>query len=65
MNEDDNPLGEHHYQQIVTGLATAERALRNIARAKLAGIDMSVQEAQIKDTQARLLQVKSVYFPGR
>lgn len=65
MNDTDNPLSETHYQEIQRGLEAAQRGLANIARAKMAGIDMSAAEQQIKDSQARLLAIKQVYFPGR
>ncbi len=65
MDAPDNPLSEQHYQQLVDGLAAAQRGLAHIELAKRAGIEVSAAEAQLLDTQSRLLKIKQVYFPNR
>ncbi len=65
MPDTDNPLNEEHYQQIIRGLEQADKGLRQIARAKSAGIDLSAMEKEFRDTQAKLTALRQVYFPGR
>lgn len=59
------PLTEEHYQQLRNALDQINQTKQQIELAKRAGIDVSASEAQLADTETKLRQIKSVYFPGR
>lgn len=65
MSNGDHPLTESHLQEIQRGLDNIKLAQRQIQLAKMAGIDVSAAEAQALEAQAKLTQIKQVYFPGR
>ena len=58
-------LGEEHLASINDALAKAKTAESEIKLAKLAGIDVSAQEAELKASLDKLHSIKQVYFPGR
>ncbi len=59
------PLGERDLEQINTALAEIESAEGIIAQAKQAGIDLTRQETEARETKAKLLRIKQAFFPGR
>lgn len=61
----DHPLTEEHLTRINEGLAGIDKAMKQIALAKRAGIDISKTEAEAIEAQSKLQQIKQVYFPGR
>lgn len=63
--EFQNPLTEEHLNQINNALEAAQFARSQIDMAKRAGIDVASHEQQLNTNEARLLQIKQVYFPGR
>lgn len=65
MTSPNSPLTLDHLQQIKNSLSVIEQAEAQISLAERAGIDMTNQKAQIADSKAKLLQIKSVYFPGQ
>lgn len=58
-------LGEQDLEQINGALVEIEDAEAIIAQAKQAGIDLSRQEAQARETKDKLLRIKQAFFPGR
>ena len=50
--------------RIDKALSAIADAKREMAKAKSAGIDVSVQEASINESESKLLAIKRVYFPG-
>lgn len=62
---DGNPLTEDHLAAINAGLEQAVVARRAIALAERAGIDVAAAKAQLDINEAKLKQVKQVYFPNR
>jgi hypothetical protein len=58
-------LNTEHLDQIKAGIAAANEALAQIAKARMAGIDMSAQEQTLKDNLDKLQRIKQVYFPGQ
>jgi hypothetical protein len=65
MQSTSHPLDESHYQEIMRGLAAVADGLSQVQKARLAGIDLSAVEQELRDAQQKLTQVKNVYFPGR
>jgi len=65
MQSNSHPLTEAHYNEIQNALAEAQNGLNQVAKAKLAGIDLPDLEQEIKEHQAKLIRIKNVYFPGR
>ena len=61
----DGPLGERDLEQINGALIEIENAEKIIAQAKQAGIDLTPQEAQARETKEKLLRIKQAFFPGR
>jgi hypothetical protein len=49
--------------KIKKAIAAAEETLKDIEKAKRAGIDVSEQEKSITDSLKQLRQIKQVYFP--
>ncbi len=62
---DDSPLSEQHFTQIQQALAALDRADRHIQMARMAGIDVALQEKASAEARDKLLRIKQVYFPGR
>lgn len=60
-----NPLPESRLPEINQAIQNAENALAGIAKARLAGLDMTAEENQLNDALKRLRLIKNVYFPGR
>lgn len=60
-----SPLNEENLQQITQALETIRVGLEHVALAKSAGIDVKAQEDSLRASQAQLLRIKQVYFPGR
>ncbi|HKV95867.1 MAG TPA: hypothetical protein VJR90_00030 [Gammaproteobacteria bacterium] len=58
-------LNAQHLDQIKAGIAAANEGLRQVQKAKMAGLDMGAQEAQLQKNLDTLLQLKQVYFPGQ
>jgi hypothetical protein len=58
-------LTEAHYQQLKNALDQAANIQREIDLAKLAGLDVTVAQQTLIDSQGKIRQLKSVYFPGR
>ena len=48
--------------KIDKALGAIAEAKKDIGKAKLAGIDVSAQEEQLKTTEQQLLNIKRVYF---
>lgn len=65
MPLDGNPLTEQHLEAINAGLATAAVARKAIDLATRAGVDVSAARAKLDADEARLRQIKQVYFPNR
>lgn len=59
-----NPLTAEHKKQIDAGIEAANIGFKAINMAKMAGIDVSQQEAELTAKHKQLLQIKSVYFPN-
>ena len=59
------PLTERDLEQINQALVEIESAEGVIAQAKQAGIDLSRQETEARDTKEKLLRIKQAFFPGR
>lgn len=57
-------LGPDKLDQINQALAQAETAQNEIELAKRAGIDVSTQEQQLKESVDKLRTLKQVYFPN-
>jgi hypothetical protein len=60
-----NPLKESDFARITTELANLRDAEELLVKAKQAGIDVSAQEAQLKQTRDGLLKLKQAFFPNR
>lgn len=65
MDAPKSILNDQHLAQIRAQLNTIAYAKQEIAKAKLAGIDVSGPEQQLLAAEAKLQQIKSVYFPGQ
>jgi hypothetical protein len=65
MQSNSHPLDESHYQEIMRGLAAVTDGLNQVQKAKLAGIDLSAVEQELRAAQEKLTQIRNVYFPGR
>jgi hypothetical protein len=61
----DGPLTERDLEQINKALDEIENAEGIIAQAKQAGIDLSRQEVEARETKDKLLRIKQAFFPGR
>lgn len=59
------PLTERDLEQINQALVEIESAEGVIAQAKQAGIDLSRQETEARETKEKLLRIKQAFFPGR
>ncbi len=59
------PLNESDLDHINQALVEIESAEKIIAQAKQAGIDLTPQEVQARDTKEKLLRIKQAFFPGR
>jgi sugar phosphate isomerase/epimerase len=59
------PLSQNDYNNINTSLRDLETTLRDIERAKLAGVECSQEDAFCRDLKGRLEQIKTVYFPDQ
>ena len=57
-------LNKEDKAAIDSALKVATALDKEINKAKLAGIDMSAQEADLKASRERLLSIKRVYFPS-
>lgn len=60
-----HPLTDEHLGQINAALDGIKAAKMQVNLAKRAGIDVAAQETAVLDTERRLNQIKSVYFPNR
>lgn len=60
-----SPLTAAHLEQIKNALDVIHVAKTQVDMAKRAGIDVAAQEAQLLDSEAKLLKLKNVYFPGQ
>jgi hypothetical protein len=58
-------LTEQDLDQINGALAEIDEAEGIIAQAKHAGIDLTPQEVQARETKDKLLRIKQAFFPGR
>lgn len=61
----NGPLTERDLEQINAALVEIESAEGIIAQAKQAGIDLSRQEGEARETKEKLLRIKQAFFPGR
>jgi hypothetical protein len=59
-----SPLTQDHLVQIQNALDVTQIAKNQIEMAKRAGLDVSRQEAQLREAEEKLLRIKNVYFPG-
>lgn len=60
-----NPLTADHLAQIKNALDSIQQAKYQIDLAKRAGIDVAAAEQINNENEAKLRQVKQVYFPGQ
>jgi predicted Ser/Thr protein kinase len=60
-----SPLTDEHLQQINNALDAIKIAKVQIDLAKRAGIDVANAEDLNNQNEAKLRQIKQVYFPGR
>ena len=58
-----NPLTKEHKVKITEALKAIAEVKKDIAKAKLAGIDVDAQEKRLLATETRLRNIKQVYFP--
>lgn len=65
-------LGEQHLKQINDSLASLDRASKELAMAKRAGLTVGANgesidalTTKVENAQAKLRQIKNVYFPGQ
>lgn len=58
-------INDNHLPQINDALAKVQLAQNEINLAKQAGIDVSAQQAQLTDSNNKLLALKRTYFPGQ
>jgi hypothetical protein len=58
-------LGPTDLENIKAQLRQLDEADSEIKRAKMAGIDMTVQEQQSKEARQQLLRIRQTYFPGQ
>lgn len=65
MTTPNGPLTEEHLASINEALKQATEGERQIKLAKMAGIDVSSQETELKSAVDQLHRIKQVYFPGR
>ena len=64
----ENPaigITPQHLPQLNEALAKIDNGLKAVELAKRAGIDVTVQEAALRDAQGKILQIKQTYFPGQ
>ena len=61
----NGPLSDRDLEQINNALVEIESAEQVIAQAKQAGIDLSRQETEARETKEKLLRIKQAFFPGR
>lgn len=61
----NGPLTDQDLGKINEALVEIESAEGIIAQAKVAGIDLSRQEIQARETKEKLLRIKQAFFPGR
>ena len=71
MSQTSNILNETHLAKIQDAMAQLKTAQQELALAKRAGLSSTIGgqtlpelETKINDLQARLQQVKNVYFPN-
>ena len=57
-------LTKEHQTAINQALKAINDIKSEIVKAKSAGIDVSVQETELKQTESQLLAIKRVYFPS-
>lgn len=61
----DSPLTHMHLGQIQDALRVIDQAEKQIELARRAGIDVSKQDSECKESKEKLLRIKNVYFPGQ
>lgn len=64
MSKPESPLGPTHLASINNGLDAIAVAEKQVILAKQAGIDVGNEEQNLRDTKAKLLQIKNTYFPN-
>lgn len=65
MTTPTGPLTQQHLDQIKNALDIIALAKQQAEMATRAGVDIGTSLQQLNDTQAKLLQIKNVYFPGQ
>lgn len=60
-----SPLTKDDKAKIDSALKAIADTKKDIEKAKLAGIDVSSQEAALKSTEAQLQSIRRVYFPAQ
>lgn len=60
-----SPLTAEHLSALNNSLDQIKLAQQQIDLAKRAGIDVSGQEATLKQAETQIRQIKSVYYPGQ
>lgn len=60
-----NPLSEQDYEGIKQQLETLSDLDEQLRRAAQAGIDVTAQKEQARQSRDQLLKLKQTYFPGR
>lgn len=58
-------LTDEHFQLFQNAQDQAKQIQREIDLAKMAGIDVSKQQARLNDFLDQNKQIKQVYYPGR
>ena len=60
-----NPLTEQDLERITVGLDKAREAQELIDMAARAGIDVEEFRIRARESQEKLLRIKSTFFPGQ
>lgn len=58
-----NPLTAEDKKVIDANLARLKEAEEEVARAKLAGFDVTEEERQVQELKTQLQKIKQAYFP--
>jgi len=59
-----SPLTKDHLDEINNALRGIKAARDVVQRAKLAKIDVTIQEAQMDEAESKLLAIKQGFFPS-
>lgn len=65
MADDTGPLTEADFKEIQLQLSNLKEVKRQIELAARAGVDVTAEREKAKEAEAKLLQIRQTYFPGR